>query len=122
MPERSIPAMPALRSVAAKVLPFPANLCWRARSPRAFLDADGERRDAEDGKREADMQAAGEAGWIGRACCPGGPWASRTAERRPGWALSRLPTPAAGTRRHLLGGEGKSVKTQAISSLFLIDL
>src|SRR5580692_6204944 len=63
MPERSIPAMPALRSVAAKVLPFPANLCWRARSPRAFLDADGERRDAEDGKREADMQAAGEAGW-----------------------------------------------------------
>jgi hypothetical protein len=91
--------MPALRSVAAKVLPFPANLCWRARSPRAFLDADGERRDAEDGKREADMQAAGEAGWIGRACCPGGPWASRTAERRPGWALSRLPTPAAGSRR-----------------------
>ena len=45
------------------------------------------------------MQAAGEAGWIGRACCPGGPWASRTAERRPGWALSRLPTPAAGSRR-----------------------
>jgi hypothetical protein len=67
MPERSIPAMPALRSVAAEVLPFPANLCWRARSPRAFLDADGERRDAEDGKREADMQAAGEAGvdWPG---------------------------------------------------------
>jgi hypothetical protein len=54
--------MPALRSVAAEVLPFPANLCWRARSPRAFLVADGERRDAEDGKREADMQAAGEAG------------------------------------------------------------